>query len=191
MVPVPEICTNGRDDDGDGLVDCKDPDCVGRPECQKMAQDPAIIRFGPPGEARDLLRAHGLIVPQSPIDPLSQEVFIMLTDSTGIVYRGSLIAGDLLGRGAGTRFEFTDQTARRGAGKRFGIYRLSLRRRPSTWFFSFTAYGDLSGATDPDMNLQLQIGDQGFISDAVWERTRSGWRAVFRNLRRSGGPSPE
>ena len=27
-------CTNGIDDDNDGLIDCDDPDCYGRPECQ-------------------------------------------------------------------------------------------------------------------------------------------------------------
>lgn len=92
FVPPPEICTNGKDDDADLLVDCKDPDCVG-----------------------------------------------------------------------------------------------ALRRRATTWFFQFKAYGDLSGATDPDMNLQLQLGDQGFISNAVWEPTRRGWRAVFKNLHRETG----
>ncbi|MGA1044342.1 MAG: formylglycine-generating enzyme family protein, partial [Phycisphaerales bacterium] len=29
-----EICDNGIDDDGDGLVDCDDPDCVGRSGCE-------------------------------------------------------------------------------------------------------------------------------------------------------------
>ena len=28
-----EVCTNGRDDDRDGLVDCADPDCAGAPSC--------------------------------------------------------------------------------------------------------------------------------------------------------------
>ena len=27
LVPVPEDCANGIDDDGDGLIDCDDPDC--------------------------------------------------------------------------------------------------------------------------------------------------------------------
>lgn len=30
---VQEVCDNGIDDDGDGLVDCDDPDCVGNPAC--------------------------------------------------------------------------------------------------------------------------------------------------------------
>ena len=29
----PEICDNGIDDDGDGLVDCADPDCCGTEDC--------------------------------------------------------------------------------------------------------------------------------------------------------------
>jgi hypothetical protein len=32
-VPTPENCTNGVDDDGDGLVDCLDPDCASDPSC--------------------------------------------------------------------------------------------------------------------------------------------------------------
>ncbi|OUU23872.1 MAG: hypothetical protein CBC13_04620, partial [Planctomycetia bacterium TMED53] len=31
--PVPENCTNGTDDDGDGLVDCEDTDCDQDPAC--------------------------------------------------------------------------------------------------------------------------------------------------------------
>ena len=31
--PVPEICNNGRDDDGDGLIDCDDEDCGMAPSC--------------------------------------------------------------------------------------------------------------------------------------------------------------
>ena len=30
----PEVCNDGIDNDGDGLVDCADPDCVNAPECQ-------------------------------------------------------------------------------------------------------------------------------------------------------------
>ncbi|MDY0002813.1 MAG: hypothetical protein RBU30_16060 [Polyangia bacterium] len=29
----PEICANGMDDDGDGLIDCADPDCAQNPAC--------------------------------------------------------------------------------------------------------------------------------------------------------------
>lgn len=36
---IPEICTNGRDDDGDGAVDCYDPDCRGFHSCCRSCCD--------------------------------------------------------------------------------------------------------------------------------------------------------
>ena len=33
-VPHAEICNNGKDEDCDGLVDCKDPDCASDPACK-------------------------------------------------------------------------------------------------------------------------------------------------------------
>ncbi len=37
-----ENCTNGIDDDGDGLVDCADPDCAADPACQANACQEAV-----------------------------------------------------------------------------------------------------------------------------------------------------
>ena len=34
-----EVCDNGKDDDGDGLVDCKDLDCKGEPICAEVCTD--------------------------------------------------------------------------------------------------------------------------------------------------------
>ena len=36
-----ENCSNGTDDDGDGLIDCNDPDCVGDPACGGGGTGPA------------------------------------------------------------------------------------------------------------------------------------------------------
>jgi hypothetical protein len=33
----PAACLNGKDDDGDGLIDCEDPDCVGTGVCETTA----------------------------------------------------------------------------------------------------------------------------------------------------------
>jgi hypothetical protein len=38
--PGTEVCNNGIDDDDDGLVDCKDPDCATFPGCQPHMCDP-------------------------------------------------------------------------------------------------------------------------------------------------------
>ncbi|MCD6549284.1 hypothetical protein J7K41_01055, partial [Candidatus Micrarchaeota archaeon] len=41
----PENCTNGIDDDGDGLVDCNDPDCYGDPACRPPPSQPRRKRM--------------------------------------------------------------------------------------------------------------------------------------------------
>ncbi|MBK8556840.1 MAG: hypothetical protein IPL65_14175 [Lewinellaceae bacterium] len=33
---IPENCTNGIDDDGDGLIDCFDPDCTCTGQCDQF-----------------------------------------------------------------------------------------------------------------------------------------------------------
>ncbi len=35
VIQVEKVCDNGKDDDGDGLVDCFDPDCATQPSCHK------------------------------------------------------------------------------------------------------------------------------------------------------------
>ncbi|MGA1018502.1 MAG: putative metal-binding motif-containing protein, partial [Phycisphaerales bacterium] len=42
--PPQEICGNGTDDDGDGLVDCEDPDCGESPAC--CDGEPATFEMG-------------------------------------------------------------------------------------------------------------------------------------------------
>ncbi len=43
LLPPAEICDNGIDDDGDGLIDCYDPDCCAADECQYSYYDPCAM----------------------------------------------------------------------------------------------------------------------------------------------------
>ena len=43
---VPEDCTNGIDDDGDGLVDCNDPDCAAYPGCLPVEYTLTVTKAG-------------------------------------------------------------------------------------------------------------------------------------------------
>ncbi len=45
---VPEDCTNGTDDDGDGLADCHDPECGSNPYCSgpTACEQPATLSCG-------------------------------------------------------------------------------------------------------------------------------------------------
>jgi hypothetical protein len=42
----PEICNNSRDDDGDGLADCADPDCDAFPACIDYCSPVAFVNCG-------------------------------------------------------------------------------------------------------------------------------------------------
>jgi hypothetical protein len=46
----PENCLNGFDDDGDGLIDCLDPDCAGVLQCVDSCAAPATVTFWPAWE---------------------------------------------------------------------------------------------------------------------------------------------
>src|SRR5690606_12682740 len=41
-----ENCSNGVDDDNDGLVDCLDPDCLSSPDCPAFAVPGACLPIG-------------------------------------------------------------------------------------------------------------------------------------------------
>ncbi len=43
--PTKEVCGNGKDDTGDGLVDCASPDCSGVWECVEKADKPIVELF--------------------------------------------------------------------------------------------------------------------------------------------------
>jgi parallel beta-helix repeat protein len=43
QVQLTEVnCSNGIDDDGDGLIDCIDPDCIGSPDCASLNNGPVL-----------------------------------------------------------------------------------------------------------------------------------------------------
>jgi hypothetical protein len=143
-----------------------------------IPQDPAIILFR---EGRpDIFQAHGILEPHGvPIDPTSREIYITLDNEEGVVFAASLIPGDLF-PGA-TTLRFRDRNALKGLGRRFGLYefKMQYRARFDRWYFSFKAYADMSRATTPNMVLQVQIGDRGWVSNTPWKRTARGWRSQF------------
>jgi hypothetical protein len=49
-----EICDNGLDDDGDGLDDCSDPQCFGKPPCGTDASIACVAQTCPAGMLCDI-----------------------------------------------------------------------------------------------------------------------------------------
>jgi len=46
--PSTEICTDGKDNDSDGLIDCQDPSCTSQPACQPRDDHGAVSMYGTP-----------------------------------------------------------------------------------------------------------------------------------------------
>ena len=166
-------------------MDCDDPDCKDSPGvCRQIFQDPGIIRFGRNG-GLDVFHGQGIIeAAGETIDATSQEVFLLLTNDDGVIYKASLIPGDLTPNSSGRLLDFVDRGAKKGNGKRWGVesLRMIYRSRTDRWSFRFRVFADMSAATTPDMRLQLQIGSNGFISEQPWTQTTRGWRTRFRVL---------
>jgi len=175
--PGPETdCDNMVDDDCDGKPDCMDPDCDGVPPCPPAPNDPTLIRFGRSG--LDLIKGHASL-PMSPVDVSASTVGVLLANQAGTIYSGSLPAGALTAGPSGTIFRYRNPDARLAG----GLYSVKIKQRRdgSAYTFGFTAYGDLSAATDPNMRLQFYVGESGnrpFITiNKPWTQTPTGWRA--------------
>ena len=162
------------DNDCDGLVDCADPDCQ---PCPPARKDPTVIKFSRTG--LDLLRGH-VVLQMTPVDIASMQIGLLLSNPSDVIYRGVVPAGSLTA--SGTAFRYSNPDAR-SAG---GIYSLRIvqYRDGSAYRVNFTAYGDLSAATDPAMRLQAYVGvgdapaARPFITtDIPWVQTPTGWRA--------------
>ena len=168
-----EVCTDLVDNDGDGLVDCDDPDC---PDCRQIFKDPATITFN---ETKlDVFKVHGGVEPITDADPRTELFGILITNANGIVYQGMLLPGDI--KGSDRKLSFVDRGAKKGLGTRDGIYKLMLRRVGGRYHFNLEAYGDLSAATQPVMTAQLLLGDEVFAFKSEWKQLKHGWKTDFK-----------
>src|SRR5205807_222719 len=89
-----EICTDQIDNDGDGKIDCDDPDCaclVVTRVCEHLC--PAKILFKP--NAPDKLRFQVAFDPHTLIDPSLLKIAVTITNANGIVYAAALQPGDM------------------------------------------------------------------------------------------------
>jgi hypothetical protein len=174
-----EVCDDLLDNDGDGFIDCDDPDCL----CGTIIKDPAQIKLRP--SRIDRLSFSGGVIPASPaqIDPLNEPVGFLLTNANGAIYRAQLQPGDL--KGSAIKFGFRDPSARFGSGIRDGLYKVKGFLRNGVYHFNVFAYADLSAATLPTMTLQIVVGDDAFFTKANWTRTSRGWRYEFPRIPRA------
>jgi cysteine-rich repeat protein len=166
-----EICNDLLDNDGDGLVDCEDPDCG---PCPPIQRDPAAIVLRP--GRTDLLKIQGGITPSAPLDPASVPTGLLMTNANGVIYRVVLPAGALQPIGHG-HFRYTNKLAPRSPTG--GLYKIDMFLRDGIWHLKIAAYADLSAATLPTMAAQFLAGEQVYLNKSEWRRRANGWHLAL------------
>jgi hypothetical protein len=187
--PNAENCANQIDDDGDGLVDCADPDCPVNVQvcgfdcrlaaCQDIKKDPAVIRFNGRG-GPDMFWIHGHFLADPDIDFTRDRFAVMLSNEKGMIYQGMLVPGEMRRKiGGKGRYVFRDSEARAGRGAADGIGRVGMRLRAHGVemyvYFRLRAYGDFSAADVPVMTTQIAAGDHTGTLTAEWKKKSYGW----------------
>jgi hypothetical protein len=145
--------------------------------CGCIRNDPARIRFGRSAGAPDLLTIHGRFLVNDAMDPPSDGFTLLLVNTHGIVYQGTLRPGDLVGRPG--RYGFSDHSAKTGGGTRDGLYRVSVHikmvKGALNYVFKAQVYGDLSHASAL-MTTQVIAGNATASLSGEWTPSTSGWK---------------
>jgi hypothetical protein len=196
--PGAETCNNGVDDDGDGLQDCLDPDCVVPgfqscsvqcelvPPCTAILKDPAFLypsEMDTRAARTGSFRFHGRIVPTTPADPQLEAFLVTITNDNGVIYRAELPPG-ALAYTSKRRYVYRN-TDRESLLESGGIERMFVRRRRDAgetgYGLRLRAFGDFSRATLPRMTTQVYLGDDVAYLTANWKFVQGRWRLTMKD----------
>jgi hypothetical protein len=191
--PGGESCDAMEDLDSDNLFACEDPDCCDAlvidcgASCQNIAPclrvAPAVGALRISSGVLDKLKIRGSIdLPDSSIvNPIEDGFIIGLTTDTGLIYKGTLLPGDLAERSRGPRrYKFKDKLAKVGQGVRDGILVAKIRVRdgdvPPTYSFKVKAVAELSAATNASIAIHVIGVEDAAVVRPNWRFTNFGWK---------------
>jgi cysteine-rich repeat protein len=176
-----EICTDPPDNDGNGLVNCSDPECscvniegICHHACpSKVIRRPALL---------DILSVRAGVLPTQSFDPTTVSFGVTLSNANGIIYSATLQPGDL--HPNGRTWQFLDGTVFDGGGGiRNGLRFVRMSdRADGLWRFSIRAFTNLDAATEAEMTLQVIIGNEAFQKTGTWRQRGDDWLVDFKKL---------
>jgi hypothetical protein len=142
---------------------------------------PDKIIFGRHGK-KDSLLVRSAFALGTVLDPAHETFHIVLSNSAGVIYQGTLTPGDLVHTGKGQRFAFMDHGARIGPGIRGGLASVVILPVPldAGIRVDVLAFGNLAAATLPDMTLTITLGNDTIARTTTWEKRVNGWITIHR-----------
>jgi hypothetical protein len=191
--PGVQLCDSQFDEDLDGLIACADPDCCENlvtPSCgadcqvanycKPILNDPSVVKVRV--TQPDFYKIHGRVnVNPATWNPLETGFAIVLSNSSGVIYRSTLAGSDFRVKGV-HRYIWRDRSAKNGLGLRNGLetVRMKVSKDVDTGGLFFAhlkvkAYGDFSAAIEPEMTTQVFGVEDTAILTATWEQRRGGW----------------
>jgi cysteine-rich repeat protein len=170
-------CGNGVVEPGES---CDDANSVDNDACRNnctrhLRRDPTTIKFHPRHHTTDRLHVHGRFEADNWIDPTTVVVGIRLMNANGVLYSASLATGTVALKRATEHplFLFRDPSAKVNPRGGIALFRLALRKK---WYrLEAEAWGDLSAANSPEMEVAVLIGDEHYTSGGMWRRSKTGW----------------
>jgi hypothetical protein len=162
-----------------GAVTCSEG-CSPVAACTPGAPSAGLVAWARRGDASDVFWLHTVFEPQMPAELDRVAVSLLITNEEGVVYRAELLPGDLQWARRSRAFEFSDDGARIGGGRRGGLGRVVIRehhRRGRTRYgVSLWVYTDLSAVGPGPLAAQIVIGDDSVVVETQWARMRGGMR---------------
>jgi hypothetical protein len=201
QLPPGEICNNGIDDDGDGLVDCADTSCANNPVpgclaceivpiCMPVLEDPAVMNV-PDGSDRAVRSPrydfgfHGRVVMSTPVSPLTEGVTLVMSNANGEIYRAYVPPEEIRQiRKKAFTLRRSDEALSPNAS---GVVSLSIRQRMDGGKLGYgirlKTFGDFSRATMARMTTQIYLGNDVAYLTADWTKRPGRWMLFQRSFR--------
>lgn len=126
---------------------------------------------------KDFFSTEGYFDLGAGFDPLTSDITVLLSDSSGVIYNASLYPGDLTA--SGRKYSWKDKVAKTGPGPglRNGLYKVEIKEaKTGDWRIKVRAYGDLARAVDGEMAITVIIDDQVFQRVDTWNPLKKGWQ---------------